>query len=239
VRVEVIPTAGEAVSDDLLQKTVIVIDVLRATSSMATAIEHGARRIIPAETVRQATRMRPEGGMLGGERNGKKIPGFDFGNSPIEYAGEFVRGATIVMSTSNGTRAIRKSLRAGRLLAGAILNASACARAALSFGKDVRIVCAGTGDRFCLEDGLGAGLILHEMLSLKSDLEVGDFGQAMRCAFLHVKDYLEEALFQCHNGIRLARLGFADDVRFCARPNVYKTVPFLEGDGLVAWRPAG
>lgn len=239
MQVDVIPTINEAISDDFVQKTVVVIDVLRATSSMATAIAHGCSKIIPVETVNQARQLQGEGQMLGGERYCKKIPGFDFGNSPMEYMSERVRGATIIMSTSNGTRAIQKSLKASHVLAGCILNASACARAALAFEKDIRIVCAGTQDQFSLEDGLGAGLILHEMMALRADLEVGDFGQAMHSALLHVRDGLEEALFRCKNGRKLVRLGMADDVKFCARPNVFEAVPIMQGDALVAWRPAG
>ncbi|MEF3301944.1 2-phosphosulfolactate phosphatase [Paenibacillus sp. GYB003] len=232
--VDVIPCVNEARSDDLIQKTVIVIDVLRATSTIVTALEHGCAAVVPTETVNQAKQCQQEGDLLGGERFCKKIAGFDFGNSPAEYSTPAVAGKRVVLTTTNGTRAIQKSQRAGRMLAGCLLNAEACAEAAYSFGRDIVILCAGTQDEFCLEDGLCAGLLVRYLQQLGDGrLQANDFGSAMLHAFDAVQGGLEEALLSCASGRRLVKLGHEDDVRFCARTNVYRLVPVWKDQSLV------
>src|SRR5690606_12087517 len=105
MQVDVIPSVTEATSDEFIHKTVIVIDVLRATSCITTALEYGCAGVIPVETVGQAKSMQKAGQLLAGERFCKRVPGFDLGNSPHEFIQNDVQGRTIIMTTTNGTRA--------------------------------------------------------------------------------------------------------------------------------------
>jgi 2-phosphosulfolactate phosphatase len=229
MHIDVIASIGEARSDELAHKTVIVIDVLRATSTMITALSMGCRGIIPVETVLQAKELHKEGDLLGGERFCKKIPGFDYGNSPLEYSNAAVAGKRMIMTTTNGTRGIQKACKAEHILAGALLNGKACAQTAADFRRDVVIVCAGTQDAFSLEDGLCAGQIVEEIALLlgEANITVNDFGLVMRYGFLQVKSDIPETLLHCSNGKRLSKLGFIQDIRYCAQMNVLNIVPVM------------
>jgi len=235
VHVAVIPSVNEACADDLMGKTAVVIDVLRATSSIITALHHGCAGVVPVETVYQANESRAEGVLLGGERNGKKIPGFDYGNSPIEYQTSELQGKRLIMTTTNGTRAIQKSAKASHVIAAAMLNARAAVHHALTWNRDIVIVCAGTKDTFSLEDGLCAGLLISELESCSGMRpELNDVGLAMFHAYQHVQSRLEEEILACRNGRRLARVGLIEEVRYCCRTNIIDTVPVLANGILTA-----
>jgi 2-phosphosulfolactate phosphatase len=237
MQVDVISSVNEARSDDFINKTVIVVDALRATSTIVTALEHGSIGIVPVETVCQARGLQEANVLLGGERFCKKITGFDLGNSPFEYMTPEIEGKKIVMTTTNGTRAIQKSQKALHVIAGSMLNAAASAEAAIGLKRDIVIVCAGTQDQFSLEDGMCAGLLIDEIMArCENPVVTNDIGIAMHCLFSHRRNDLEEAIFQCSNGKRLSKLGFKEDVSFCCRVNLYKTVPVLSGDTLVPYK---
>ncbi|MEC0230899.1 2-phosphosulfolactate phosphatase [Paenibacillus alba] len=235
MHIEVVANIGEARSDDFLHKTVIVVDVLRATSTIITALINGSKGIVPVETVLKAKEQYQEGDLLGGERFCKKIPGFDLGNSPSEYTRESVHGKRIILTTTNGTRGIQKAMKADHILAGALLNSRACAQAAVDLKRDTVILCAGTQDVFSLEDGLCAGLILEELANELGDRNIltNDFGLAMRGCYLQTKDTLYEAILASANGKKMSKSGFHDDLIQCSRPNVANRVPILERDQLV------
>ncbi len=231
LKIDVIGTVGEALADDLLHKTVVAIDVLRATTVMTTALEQGCTGIVPVETVTQVKQTQDDGDLLGGERGCKKIAGFDFGNSPFEFMDGRIEGKRLIMTTTNGTRAVNKAHRASHLFAGSLRNAAACAAAALSKDRDIALLCAGTQDVFSLEDGLCAGALIVELRKLagSSPLAVNDLGLAMEAAYLQSKERLKEVLLACSNGERLTRLGFKEDVGFCAELNASSVVPELSG----------
>lgn len=250
MHIHVISSVNEACTEELQHKTVIVIDVLRATSTMLTALANGCRTIVPVETVNQAKSLQGDGEQLGGERFCKKIPGFDFGNSPLEYTPELVAGKTIIMTTTNGTRAIQKTSKASHILIGSMLNAAACARQAAKLADDIVIVCAGAQDVFALEDGLCAGLLTDELLRLHAagavrgslaepnvPAHVDDFGLAMLQAYRHVQDRLLDVMLSCAGGKRLSKIGFHDDVIYCAQTNMLDLVPVVRQGRLEAEAP--
>lgn len=235
MHIEVVANIGEARSDDFLHKTVIVIDVLRATSTIITALIHGCKSIVPVETVLKARELYREGDLLGGERFCKKIPGFDLGNSPLEYTREAIQGKRIILTTTNGTRGIQKAVKADHVLAGAFLNSSACAEVVAQLKRDTVIVCAGTQDVFSLEDGLCAGHIVEELASQLGEKQIttNDFGMAMRGCYLQAKDRLLETLLASSNGRKMCKSGYLSDIAACAQTSITDQVPILEGDQLV------
>jgi 2-phosphosulfolactate phosphatase len=238
MHIEVIGTIGEAKAEELKHKTVIVIDVLRATSTMITALAQGCSGIIPVETLQEANEWHQEGDLLIGERFCKKIPGFDYGNSPLEFLQADLKGKRVIMTTTNGTRGIQKACKAEHVLAGSLLNGKACALIAAGFGRDIVMICSGTQDDFSLEDGLCAGQIADELISScgETNITLNDFGIAMRHSFLQVKDDMEQALFHCWNGHRLSDLGFGSDIQYCAQMNITEIVPIMEGSNMIIHR---
>jgi 2-phosphosulfolactate phosphatase len=233
MQVGVIASVNEARTDQFSHRTAIVIDVLRATSTMVSAMKAGATSIVPAETVMEARALIRPGDVLGGERFSRKIAGFELGNSPLEYRKEIVDGKRLVLTTTNGTRAIIKAMRAENVLTGAIVNASACARLALELRRDIVLLCAGSNDEFAIEDGLCAGLLLdHLEKQCQHGVETDDFGMAMLALYRNRSDKLLETISQGTAGRRLIKLGLGRDVEWCAVRDSEDVVPRLTGDAL-------
>ena len=181
MKVEVLESAKCALKKKFNGKNVVVIDVLRATTVMVTALENGASCIYPFKEIDEAKEKWgvKKDGFLAGERKGLKIEGFKFGNSPLEFTKEAVQGKEIFMTTSNGTRAIENALSADNLYIACYLNISAISEKLLESEKDVVILCAGTDDEFSLDDSLCAGMIIKKM-SEKIKLEINDLGLSLK-----------------------------------------------------------
>lgn len=242
MKFDVISTTTGIKEEKLLGKTAIVLDVLRATSTIVTAMACGCREVRPLDTVEEAllaAQKRPEF-ILGGERESTKIPGFHLGNSPLEYTPEKVAGKVVVLTTTNGTRAIHRAASGSRaVLIGSILNAGAVAREALKIGRDIVFICAGTKDQFSLEDTAAAGIIMVELYSLRagnsvlpcSDLTVA----AWRLGEFYIHNPLQ-ALYDSLHGQKLADMGLAEDIEWCARLNYYDIVPVYRS-GIITVKP--
>ncbi len=151
--------------EGIAQKNVVVIDILRATTTMCVAFANGANRIIPVGTPEEALLFKDQGFLVAAERSGKTVEGFELGNSPQDYTPEKVHGKTIVITTTNGTRTLRLCNDAARVLIGSFLNISALANALLADGKDVMLFCSGWKDKFNLEDTLFAGALAQQLLA--------------------------------------------------------------------------
>ncbi|REK77354.1 2-phosphosulfolactate phosphatase [Paenibacillus paeoniae] len=234
MHVQVISSVNEACSANFHHKTAIVIDVLRATSTIVTALAAGAASIVPAETVMDAKSLQWPEDLLGGERFCRKIAGFDLGNSPKEYSENTVRGRRIIVTTTNGTRAIHKSTKADHVIAASLLNGEAAAKYALELRRDVVLLCAGSHDEFAIEDGLCAGLLIEELIKQHHDtVEVDDFGQAMHALYRDRSPWILRTLLQSQSGKRLVKLGLKEDVEDCAHMNTLDAVPFLLGERLI------
>lgn len=155
----------------------VVIDILRASTTIATALAHGAARVVPCLEVPEALALRadqpPGDVLLGGERGGVRIEGFDFGNSPSEYTIEKVRGKTIGFTTTNGTKALRLAERADAVYMGAFVTGSAVVAAILD-APSVQLLCAGTNGEISREDVLFAGWIVARLLERADDWQLND-----------------------------------------------------------------
>ncbi|MFC4777451.1 2-phosphosulfolactate phosphatase [Paenibacillus sp. GCM10023252] len=234
MHVHVVSSVNEASSEQLQHRTTIVIDVLRATSTIIAALAAGAAGVVPVETVMEARALQREGDLLGGERFCRRIPGFELGNSPSEYTKELVLGRRILLTTTNGTRAIHKSLRSDHVLAGSLLNAEACAKSALELRRDIVLLCSGSHDEFAIEDGLCAGLLLNHLTRLSSSsIDTDDFGTAMLSLYRHQAASLLSTLLQGATGKRLVKLGLRRDVEVCAAADTCSVVPRLAGDTMI------
>ena len=206
---------------DLSGTTCVVFDVLRATSSMITGLAHGATEIYPVRTIEEALalKVRMPTAVLGGERHGDLIPGFEVGNSPSEYR-ERVRGRQIITTTTNGTIALRACEGAARVLVGAVLNIEAVAKVLRqAWPEHLLIVCAGTFSDFALEDACAAGLLI-------GDLGAESLSDAAHAALAVTRLYYEPlaAVRASRNGRVLAGTGRTADVEWCAQLSHYQIV---------------
>ncbi len=212
-------------------KVCVAIDVLRASSTVVTALALGAQEVVAVTSLRQARSLaRRLGYLLCGERGGLPPPRFHLGNSPAQLRPEVVGGKGLVLTTSNGTRLLASLAEARAVLVGCLLNREAVARAALAMDGPVALVCAGDGGgrRLALEDVIGAGAILDAALSLEPSLMLDDSARLAHWAFLACRDDLAEALANTQHGLRLLSLGLGEDVSFCARLDVWDVVPRME-----------
>lgn len=221
----VIPHVDDLHSDQLINRTVVMIDTFRASSSMVTALANGTLFIIPAETVSGARKLSGTGMLTGGERFGKSLEGFDLGNSPADYTPEKVKNKGIALTTTNGTRALLKADRASEILVGCFLNASACAEAIRALHRDVVFLCAGTRGEFSLEDGMAAGCIMNRLLNLDPSIELSDLAHALHLGYISCREHLVEVLSLSQAGRRLSVRGLRQDILDCLQVDRYSLVP--------------
>lgn len=219
---------------ELKGRVVVVVDILRATSSMVTGLAHGLEKIIPVSTLDDCKKYAGQGYLTAAERDGKKAEGFDLGNSPFSYMAEAVRGRTLAMTTTNGTHAIRLSAAADKVVAGAFLNVSSIAAYLQHQQKDVLVVCAGWKGKFNLEDTLFAGALAYKLGDTFTS--ENDATLAARHLYEIAKDNLEDYLSQASHVQRLQNLHILKDISFCLQHDVYDVVPVMEGDCLVAYK---
>jgi len=206
-------------------KSVVVVDILRATSSMVTAFAHGVDSIYPVAKLDDCRAMKVKGYLIAGEREGEKVPDFDLGNSPFEYRAENLKGKQIALTTTNGTQAIAKSIGAGEIMIGAFLNLSAVANHLINSNNDVLIVCAGWKGKVNLEDTVFAGALIEKVkdnFSLACDAPL--MAQQL---YKSAKSNLVEFLGESSHVKRLNKLNIHDDMKFCCTIDAYSVVPVL------------
>ena len=217
---------------DLSDQTVVIVDILRATSSMVTAFAHGVERIRPVAHAEECRNWRAQGYLIAGERDGHKIDDFDLGNSPLEYQPDRVRGQSLAMTTTNGTLAIAKAQVARQLIIGSFLNMTAVVDFLKAQDMSVVVVCAGWKGHINLEDTLFAGALadrLHNHFQMGSDAAL-----MASVAYRAAQPDLLGFLSQSSHVRRLQQLERQDDIEFCLRESRYEVIPVLEDGCLVA-----
>ena len=237
MNVEVYLTSSVVSEEDVRGRTVIVIDVLRTSSTITAALKNGARAVVPVadaeEAGKIASNLDQSSYLLGGERGGEPIEGYHHGNSPLEYTPEVVSGKTIILNTTNGTRAISLARSAEHLIVGSFLNADRVVTFALEAGLDVTIICAGWRHRVALEDTLSAGLILYRLWNGKEPGLVSDAAHIAFTQYQNDKDNLQTTLSRCNHAQWLASRGFEEYVKFCFNINALPVLPYFKESRLI------
>lgn len=238
-RVTLFRTAQEIDPAEVSGKIAVVIDVLRATTTIASALAAGCQRVFPARSPEEAQAIAgglPAGSaVLGGERRGLRIAGFDLDNSPLAYTPATVGGKTVVITTTNGTEAMGRAAGAHELVAASFLTAAAITRWLAARSEPVVFCCAGTEGRPSLEDDLCAGLIIERLAAGGEPLDLSQPAVAALTAWQAVTE-LGSALRQTQHGQTLIDLGFAADVDCAARLDAVDVVPLRAGEALVEAR---
>lgn len=228
---------------DLSETACVVFDVLRATSSMVTALANGAKAILPVSEIDDALEVWREdlSVLLAGERDGLRIEAnltgsarFDLGNSPREFTRDKVAGKKIAMTTTNGTRALRACAHAKTVLISSFLNLNATAGYLEKHTpSQLLIICGGTFDQSALEDVVGAGALCWRLFRDASKLDYSDSVLMAMSLFLEARD-VKEVISRSRNGRRLrSRPELEDDVAYCAQQNIFDFAAQMSKDGWV------
>ena len=235
MRIDVYFSPAQVDEMQLRDKNVIVIDVLRASSTIATALKNGAREIIPVGSIESAVKV--SGNLFGdvvlrgGERNGKIITGFNLGNSPTEYTEEAVKGKSIIFCTTNGSTAMVKARYAKRMAVAGFINITAAVQFIREAGEDFSIVCAGKQQLFCVEDAVCAGMIVKLLTEDGAvPAELNDAAVAANILYKTVGKNLLKMAKSCDHGRYLIEIGFESDLKICVDVDSIPALPLLIGN---------
>jgi 2-phosphosulfolactate phosphatase len=221
---------------DLSNSIVVIIDVFRATSTIASAIYNGARCVIPVDSVPKAIEISKNiDGIPAGERDGKIADGLIHGNSPLEYTREFIEGKTLVLTTTNGTRLLHMALERGAdtIVSGAFPNLSAVCDYLSSENKNVVLGCAGWKDRFNLEDTLFAGAVI-EQVKKHFTIHCDSSLMAEMMYAKNKKNLMGFAPKLTHYHRLVERFGLIEDIQFCLTPDLANVLPIYKEGKLSA-----
>ncbi|MEP6750147.1 MAG: 2-phosphosulfolactate phosphatase [Bacteroidota bacterium] len=221
---------------DVSNSIVVIIDVLRATSTIATALYNGAKSVIPVDTVSRCIEISKQiQGITAGERDGKIAEGLEYGNSPFEYPREFIEGKTLVLTTTNGTKLLHMALDRGakQIVTGSFPNLDAVCNYLLTQNLPVLLGCAAWKDRVNIEDVLFAGAVINKV---QKSFDINcDSSQIAETIYAKAKKDLYgflEAKNASHYR-RLTNYGLGKDIRYCLTPNTAPVLPFYSDGKLV------
>ncbi|NQZ76985.1 MAG: 2-phosphosulfolactate phosphatase [Ekhidna sp.] len=213
-------------------KTVVVVDVFRATSCIVTGLANEVEAIRPVGEVEETKELGKKGYLMAGERGGIKVPEFDMGNSPFEYQSEAVKGKKVAISTTNGSQAIIKSADADEIIIGSFLNLESVSSYLLQSKSNVVIHCAGWKGTPNLEDTLFAGALIDECAEEIDP--TGDSALVAHQLYIGNHENLLGIAKQSSHAERLAGFGIEEDLEFCMKENEYQVVPKLVGEELIS-----
>jgi len=242
---EVKPSLHTSLSPALLDlyslnhSVVVIIDVLRATSTIATALYNGAKCVIPVDSVAKCIELGKQiDSITAGERDGKIAEGLKYGNSPFEYPKEFINNKTLVLTTTNGTRLLHMALEKGasKIITGSFCNLNSVCNYLLAEKKDVILGCAAWKDKINIEDLLFAGAVINKV---KNYFSINcDSSQIAETLFLDGKEdlfgFLKEKNASHYR--RLMNFGVEKDIRYCLTINIADVLPFYEDGKLIAYK---
>lgn len=217
-------------------RTTVVIDVLRASTTIIAALDNGAKEVIPVNTVEFAVKV--SGGMFGGhtllcgERNAQKIEGFALGNSPSEYTRQVINGKSLVYYTTNGTKAIVKAKFSDNVFVCSFSNIKSLAEHLVQLGNDVEVLCAGNNNLFSLEDSVCAGRLLAEVSSIEKNIVLTDSARSAVALNKSFGRSTLKLLKECEHGRLLSQKGFESDLKICSELSTRDVIPYLNGSVL-------
>ncbi|MCX6352330.1 MAG: 2-phosphosulfolactate phosphatase [Bacteroidetes bacterium] len=231
-RAEVVLSPALLPHYNLTDKTVVVIDVFRASSAICTAIAHGVKEIIPVQTLEEAYEYKQNGYVVAAERNGEVVSGFDFGNSPYSFMSEDLKGKSIVLTTSNFTKAIHQVVGADKILIGSFLNISAVCEYLIQHNEDVVLLCSGWKNKANIEDTVFAGAVISrikEYFSTQSDAAL-----IAEILYKSCEDDLPSLLKNTSHSHRLSHLNLEKDIDYCLIPDQLDVIPVYKRETIVS-----
>lgn len=222
--------------EELRKKIVVVIDVLRASSTIITALMNQAKGIIPVEDMGEASRISQsvdsDNLLLCGEKDGIKIEGYDLGNSPLEYSVEKVKDKTLIFNTTNGTKAIKKAVGSSDLYIGSFLNLSTIVHNLNEEEKDIVLICAGWRGRMAIEDLLFAGNVIYNLGNGSLPQEARDGSKVAFGLYEKFRDNISDVIQSSNHAERLKEITGEKDLDYCAQRDICDILPVLN-DGII------
>lgn len=212
---------------------VVVIDIFRASSAIVTAFENGVEKVIPVASIDEAREYKRQGYLVGAERHGEIVDGFDFGNSPFSYIGKNLEGKEVVLTTTNGTKAIHRAAAADKVIVGSFLNISAVCDYLEELNKDVLLLCAGWRNRYNLEDSIFAGAVVDKISRNPVFVGLSDSSIAAKYLFNSAKEDINGFLELSSHRKRLVRLNLGRDIAYCLQQDTTDVIPEFIGNSLV------
>ncbi len=233
MRAELFLIPGPVSEERLADKTLVAIDVLRASTTICQALQAGARAVIPVEQPGEAAEMRAKIGVedtiLGGERKGLKIENFDLGNSPFEYTEDIVKDKFVVLTTTNGTRIYSKAAPSNLKITAGLVNISRVTQKVKEAAKDLIIICAGDEGDFSIEDTLCGGMLLHKLIIENNiEMELNDAASLALLLYRANSRSLKQTIARGEHGRLLADLGFGRDVELATETDSIPVLPILK-----------
>lgn len=231
---DVFTTSSSISDEDIRGKTVVVIDVLRATSTILTALSNGAKSVVPVEDMgtagKIATNLDPSSYLLCGEKDGKQIEGYDLGNSPFEYSEEVIAGKTLILNTTNGTKALVRCTNASKVYIGSFLNLSAVCEQLKNDTNEISLVCSGWKGRLSLEDVLCAGYIVNQVYGGIIPDDAKDGAKVAMGLYERFGNEILDTVSTTNHAKRLIGLGFESDIAYCCQVDIIDFAPeYKEG----------
>lgn len=211
----------------------VVIDVLRATSAICTAIEYGVDRIIPVSSIEEAAEYKKKGYLVGAERGGQIVEGFDLGNSPYSYMDPALKGKTIVLTTTNGTKTINIAKDMPTVVIGSLCNLDSLCKWLLDQNQNILVMGSGWKDKFNLEDTICAGAIADQLLSSGKFYSDEDSSIASVFIYRSARENMFSFLKASSHRRRLRSLNLNEDIKYCLTPNTIESIPILKGGEIV------
>jgi len=238
MRVQLYLTSGPLHKVEFENKTVVVVDVLRSSTSICTMLKAGAKGVIPTAGPGEAgemwSKLGQENTVLAGEREGTRIENFQLGNSPLEFSRETVGGKNVVLCTTNGTGIFARVAKAGLIIAGGLVNVSTAAAAVAEAGNDTIIVCAGHEGGFSIEDTLCGGMLISLLkYSHRCQLDLNDAASLALLFYEANRSNLKEAIGRGEHGRFLTEIGFGRDVEISAEVDSRPVLPVMRDGRLV------
>ena len=231
MKIDLIISADDIKKEKIFNKSVIVVDMLRATSVIVTALNNGCSKVIPVLTIEEALNIAGDNRkkyILGGERKALKIEGFNCSNSPLEYTKSLVRGKTLVITTSNGTKAITRSTGARNILIGALINADAVAKKIVELDNEVVIVNAGTLGQFSMDDFICSGYIIERVMKY-AEVDLSDIATTANYIYKNNENVMDFIQYARHYK-RIMELNLEDDLEYCCKKDILDVVPeYIDG----------
>jgi 2-phosphosulfolactate phosphatase len=218
---------------DFSNSIVVVIDVFRATSTIAAALHNGAAQVVPMDDVQRcidAGKATPNS-ITAGERDGKVAPGLQHGNSPTEYPNNFIDGKTLLLTTTNGTRLLHQAKNSKQIITGSFLNLGAVCDYLIAQKADVLLACASWKDRYNLEDHLFAGAVVD---AIGSHFSINcDSARAGKHLYNSAKPNLYEFIKDSSHYLRLSAYGLQADMQYCCQINKHNVLPIYKNGTLI------
>ena len=223
--------------EDIRGKSVVVLDVLRASSTMVTALDNGAKGVIPVADMSDASKISQSLDsphyLLSGEKDGIKIEGYDLGNSPLDYTKDVVEDKTIILNTTNGTKAIKRAGLAEEIAIGSFLNLAPVVDYLRTVETDIALVCAGWRGRLALEDLLCAGNIISELANGTLPNMIQDGAKVAFGLYEKFGDDIEGAIKSSDYAVRLKDIVSEEDLSYCCQQDSKQVLPVMK-EGIIS-----